>query len=151
MEVVMGITGRHSKLTAGVQEIFVETIARGGTQKAAAAMAGVGRETLRIWMQRGRAGEEPYASFEEAIRVADARAQDRRVRIIDEASEEDWRAAAWWLERRHPEDWGRQDRVELTVYLEDEARRYAAELGLTEEDAMRAVERVEQWALEALR
>jgi hypothetical protein len=37
---------------------------------------------------------------------ADATSEARLVVLILRASERDWRASAWWLERRWPERWG---------------------------------------------
>lgn len=39
-----------------------------------------------------------------------------------------WRALAWWAERRYPKQWGRRDRS--TVNMEAEAAKLAAELGV---------------------
>ena len=35
--------------------------------------------------------------------------------IAKAAGEGNWQAAAWWLERRFPERWGRRERVDATV------------------------------------
>jgi len=41
-------------------------------------------------------------------------AENANVSIIYKAGREDWRAAAWWLERRFPARWGRRRRAEVS-------------------------------------
>ena len=36
------------------------------------------------------------------------------MKIIHDASETTWQAAAWWLERRFPDRWGRKQRHEIS-------------------------------------
>jgi transposase len=103
----MARAGRATKLTPGVQRTFTEAIAHWRTNETAAALCGITSRSYRNWMARGRRGEEPYAAFAQAMERAEAMGEARCARLIDEASLTDWRPAAWWLERRHPEEWGR--------------------------------------------
>ena len=52
-----------------------------------------------------------YADFADDVRQAEAKAAIRLVGQILQAGEKDWRALAWWLERRFPEEWGRKKRT----------------------------------------
>jgi len=63
-------------------------------------------DTLKNWLRRGRKGEELYVQFYLDAQKAIADAQALYVGRINGASEEDWRAAAWMLERQWPEDFG---------------------------------------------
>lgn len=62
--------------------------------------------TLKNWLKRGKNGEELYVQFYFNCQKAIADAQAIYVGRINGASEEDWRAAAWMLERQWPEDFG---------------------------------------------
>ena len=106
---------RPSKLTAEVQQRIVDAIAAGNYMETAAHYAGIHKDTLYEWLKRGRAakkGDETYTAFAQAVEEALARAEIRDVALIARAAEHVWQAAAWRLERRYPEKWGRR-KVEL--------------------------------------
>jgi len=52
--------------------------------------------------------EEPYLAFMEAVTLAVAESEVSALKTIKTASKDDWRAAAWMLERRTPTKWGRR-------------------------------------------
>jgi transposase len=56
-----------------------------------------------------------YLNFFEAVKKARAESKIRCVISIDKAANklDDWRAAAWLLERRFPEEYGRRDQVKV--------------------------------------
>jgi hypothetical protein len=58
-----------------------------------------------------------FAKFAEALTRARAKAERREVELILRAAEDDWRSAAWMLERRNPARYGRNpvQRVEVAV------------------------------------
>lgn len=101
--------GRPTKLTPEVQQRIVEALAAGNTRKDSAAYAGIGYSTFEAWMVKTG---KIYREFQEAVKSAEARAVIRNVAIIEKAAQEQWQAAAWWLERRRPDDWGRKERIE---------------------------------------
>jgi len=122
--------GRPTDLTPQVQAKIVLAIVGGNDNKVAAAHAGIGESTFYAWLDRGRkevarlaassrakprASETPFVEFLEAIQKAQADAETRNVALIAKAAQEGtWTAAAWWLERKYPERWGRKDRHEVT-------------------------------------
>ena len=105
---------RPTKLTPEVQAIIARTIAEGNYQDVAAQYAGISASTFYSWMAKGEAGRKPYAELLESVSLAHAEAEVRNVGIIETAAEKDWRAASWWLERRHPDHWGNKERREIT-------------------------------------
>lgn len=58
--------------------------------------------------------EIAYWQFYHAIKVAETTCLDRNLLTIQVASENHWQAAAWWCERRFPQDFGRFTRIEHT-------------------------------------
>jgi hypothetical protein len=72
--------------------------------------AGVSYSTFRTWMVAGEAADADAAmqAFVRRIHQAEATAAVRDLARIHEAAAHDWRAAAWLLERRFPESYGKQ-------------------------------------------
>ncbi|MBV9173618.1 MAG: hypothetical protein JOZ81_26440, partial [Chloroflexi bacterium] len=101
---------RPPKLTPERQERVLAAIGAGATRKAAASYAGVDESTLYRWLKRN-------ASFASLLRAREDEVEVRACAEIQQAASADWRAAAWWLERRRPADYGRTDRVDLNVRL----------------------------------
>lgn len=108
--------GRKTKLTPEVSEKIVKLIGFGNYRETACAAAGIDARTLRNWLKWGAEGTEPYAAFCEAMEEAEAQAHTRHVLTLVSASKEDWRAAAWILSRRWPNQWA-ENRV-LTAQSE---------------------------------
>jgi transposase len=94
-------------LTPEVQAQICEAVAAGNTRHDAAAYAGVGRSTFLAWLARGKQkkGGARYRDFRDAVKKAEADAVVRNVAIIQQAADKTWQAAAWWLERKYPQDW----------------------------------------------
>lgn len=107
--------GRPSKLTPEIQEKIVQAIRAGNYIETAAAYAGIDKTTLYDWLKRGaRAKTGKYREFSNAVEKALAEAEVRDVAIIAKAAEKHWQAAAWRLERKHWQRWGRKERHEVT-------------------------------------
>lgn len=108
--------GRPTKLTPQMQAKIVQALTAGNTRTAAVAYANVDYQTFLNWMERGNnARSGLFFDFFEAVKKAEADAEVRNVAIIQKAAEKNWQAAAWWLERRKPDDW--KNREELSVDL----------------------------------
>ncbi|MFC1639820.1 hypothetical protein ACFL3B_03540, partial [Gemmatimonadota bacterium] len=108
--------GRPTKLTPELAETIVEAIRGGNYAQVAAATAGISEMTFYSWLKRGT--DEPdsiYGEFAEAVLTASGEAEQEkldRLRREVQADDGDWKAAAWWLERRFPKRWGKQQRLE---------------------------------------
>jgi transposase-like protein len=82
-------------------ERVLEAIKAGATRRAAAGHAGIDEDTLQNWRRR-------YSGFSEAIARAEHDVEVRCTATILKASNDDWRAASWWLERRRPAEYARR-------------------------------------------
>lgn len=103
---------RKSKLTPKRRKLIVEAIKDGNTNETAARLAGISEATLYNWLAKGRDEENgDYRKLLEEVEAAEAEAMAFMVDKVKQAAYEDWRAAAWYLERRRPADFGRRDRV----------------------------------------
>lgn len=100
------------KLTPQTKKRILTAIRLGSPLEYAAEFGGINRGTLREWMNRGEEGEAPYAAFLGDVQKAQADAVAVLLkRINDAAKSGDWKAAAWILERRHREHFGRNVEV----------------------------------------
>jgi len=106
---------RPTKLTIERQNKICALISIGNFAKVAAAACNIGETTFYRWLAKGREAKSGrYFDFFQAVQIAEAQAQVRYVKIIYDASETTWQAAAWWLERRFPDRWGRKQRHEIS-------------------------------------
>lgn len=114
-------------------ERLAEAILLGATYKLAAQYAGISYKTFEGWCQRAEhaAPGTPLARLRERLAEAEALAALGWLAKIERAADEgDWRAAAWKLERRYPEAWGRVARHDVRVSVEHMVARVAQELGI---------------------
>lgn len=115
MEAQIVNVGRPSKLTPEVQNKIVTAVAGGNYQATAALLAGVSTSTYHNWVNRGKDGEEPYVQFLEELTRAEAFAEAERIKEIREAGKNgDWKAHAWYLERKMNKKWGKVDKTEVS-------------------------------------
>lgn len=99
---------RRTKCTAPVIEAICITLKAGMTFESACECGGVSKQTGYDWLKRGGNGEEPFLTFSDAVKKAQALGEYALVRTIQDATVKHWQAAAWLLERRFPERWGRR-------------------------------------------
>ena len=92
---------RPTKFTPVTQERIVQAIKLGATYEDAANYGGISYETFRVWM-------ETKPAFSEAVKKAEGEAVlVWLAKIENEASDDNWQAAAWKLERRYPQRYGK--------------------------------------------
>lgn len=105
------------KYSARVHETIVAAIERGNTKSTAFKLAGLNGQTGFDWIAMGKKdpGQFPlYVKLDEDIETALAEHEAERVAAITQAADNGtWQAAAWWLERRRNEEWGKKDSVKV--------------------------------------
>src|SRR5579859_7025862 len=131
---------RPPRLTPAVATMILNNLAAGASVEVAAAAAGVGSTTVYTWKARGqRESTGRYREFWEALRAREAQVQLSLAATVRQAMPTDWRAAAWMLERRWPNDWGRHDKVTL---IRAEVDRLARALDLDADEIIAEAERL---------
>jgi len=100
---------RPTKLTPESQERILQAIRVGATYTDAADYAGVVYDTFNNWMKRGAEAKSGiYFEFFNEVKKAQGSAKVGWLAKIEKAANEgSWQAAAWKLERRDPENYGR--------------------------------------------
>lgn len=106
------------------QENILQLLAaiRGGSDlDTACHFAGLSTNQVYRWLERGKieaeriesglksiAAETNFVTFWNDLKKARADAIVRNVSVIQKAGQENWKAAAWWLERTLPETYGKR-------------------------------------------
>lgn len=108
----------ENKRTRDNLYIIEAALKAGSSLRGAAAQVGCSAEWLRLWRN-----DDPEVA--EAVEIAIAEWEQEAVEKIND--NEDWKASAWLLARRFPDDYGDRQRVELTSFdpkvAKNEARR----------------------------
>ena len=100
-----------SAITDTKVDRLLEGLKVGMTRRAACAAAGISKTSLYRMLEN-----DPDGTFGTLIENAEGEAEAAFSEIIAKATldPKNWTAAAWWLERRHPQDYARRDKVEMT-------------------------------------
>ena len=120
------------------REELINLIVLGLPVNKAVAMVNIAESTFYNWMSRGmverdrlatiidakpKPDERIYLDFLESLTRARAEAIAKKVAVVSSAaSQGDWKASAWWLERQVPEDFGRVERQEVLSHSVAEVR-----------------------------
>ena len=119
----MSNAGRRHKLTPEVSARICEGIRLRMSHKHAAVRGGVSESIFYTWMREGEAIERRLDAGEKVrkthyqracyqflqdVRRAVSDGQAALIALVHQGAREDWRAASWILERRHPEDFSKR-------------------------------------------
>lgn len=160
---------RPTKFSPEIAARIIDAVRAGNYLETAAACAGLSKDTLYRWLKRGaRAQGGAYRQFADDVAAALAVAEARDVATIDRAADgydvvriketvEDgrvaavetvrtrefaWQAAAWRLERKFPDRWGRRDQMRADVRTQGtvtHAGRVETEVTVDDPDRLAAV------------
>ena len=103
--------GRPTKLTPELQEELLKALRGGAYVEDACGYVGIHKDTFYEWMRRGADGDDLYSEFSDAVEKARASAVVRNIALLQKAAEDSWQAAAWWLERTRPNQYGRRTNI----------------------------------------
>jgi transposase len=116
--------GRPILLTPELHEEIIDNLRAGAYVETAAAAAGVNKTTFYEWLKRGARAkredkwpkaDQKFVDFSNAVKRAQADSEMRDLGLIGLAAATNWTAAAWRLERKHPERWGRRERHDVNL------------------------------------
>jgi hypothetical protein len=115
--------GRPTKWSQEMQDAFVENIVMGLPIADCCALAHIHDSVYYDWLNWAEQGKQPYRTFADAIKEANAEFKRVNLRIINASGREacnklSWFGAAWLLERRDRPNYGRYDeRADLNVSI----------------------------------
>ena len=125
------------ELTPELQESVCSAIRMGVYVETAANLNGIGKTTLYKWFKDKR---PKFREFTNAVQKALATSEVRDIQVIDKeatgrpaeydsegnllrpAIPVNWKAAAWRLERKHSDRWGRREQVK--IYKAEDAEEF---------------------------
>lgn len=108
-------TGRPTKFNTELADRIVQLIRAGNYAETAAAAAGINKDTFYAWLKEGaRSDASDKRPFSDAIEKAMAEAEMQNLALIGKAAMDGvWQAAAWRLERMHPQRYAQRQKVDL--------------------------------------
>jgi hypothetical protein len=148
------MSGRDTKWSDERQAQILADLAAGTSRKCAAERAGVTERTLYRWLARGKGPDraEPFVSFLSAVKKAERDGEHlavrsllsigrggqvlrRTVRTHKDGSESvtehfargEWTALAWWLERKFPVEWGKDNEILRQIIADFRKKKAEAE------------------------
>ncbi len=89
--------GRKSKYTTALVKEICGYIEEGSNAREACMLVDISHDTFYRW-------KTDKSEFSDAIENAEAKCKLFHIRNIKKASNKNWRASAWWLEHRYPQD-----------------------------------------------
>lgn len=110
---------RKTKLTKEIIEQARKLASLGVDNRTIAQSLMIAESTFYNWLQRAEKDMQEgkhtiFVEFLESLKKAQADAIVRNVMLIQEsASNGNWLASAWFLERKLPEVWGKKERVDV--------------------------------------
>lgn len=112
---------KPTPLTDAVRKHILDSLKAGlPSLRQAALAAGVRENTVQEWYARGK-GLDPerrpspvHVKFADDVDQAKAFAQDRAMKMIAMKMGDSWQAAAWYLERTNPENFGLKSTHEIS-------------------------------------
>lgn len=70
-------------------------------------LVGISFESFNQWMN-----DERKPEFSESIKLAEAKCKGRCIALVQKAALTSWQAAAWWLERKHQNEFAIKYKLE---------------------------------------
>ncbi len=106
--------GRPTKFDSEIASRIVQLVRAGNYIETAACAAGINKDTLYEWMKTGmRAGKGQLYDFADAVQKGVGEAEAMNLSIVGKAAVAGaWQAAAWRLERCHPDRYAMRQRID---------------------------------------
>lgn len=128
--------GRPTMCTVEVADALIANVLEGVPITRAVGAAGIAVSTYYAWVERARAGEDPYVEFAERVALARDEVRARMVKVVTSAAfNGDVKAAQWYLERCDREHFGRNPETVVHVHPNTTAEAELAALTVEELEA----------------
>lgn len=115
--------GRPPKLTHEMIEKIADLIVIGKPIAVAANLAGISESTIYRWLAMGKkkGAKKIYKDLVERVYEACEFSEFEALQVLRQATLEgaNWRAAAWILERRHPEKYAKKSPQDENIELQN--------------------------------
>jgi hypothetical protein len=103
----MATAGRKTKLTPEIIKLVCGYIENGATYKRACQLSSIGERTFHRWKTKGmEAKRGVYWQFWQLVLVSEEKYIQFHLQNINKAAKVDWRASAWALKRKRPDEFG---------------------------------------------
>ena len=135
--------GRKALPIAPYLDKLEQALAIGATFELAARYAGISPRTFTRWRSQAEQAKPgtALAELRDRLTQAEARAAIGWLVHIEQAARAgDWRAAAFMLERRYPEAFGRRVQADVRLQAHQIAEEIAQEIGIPAADIIREAE-----------
>jgi len=99
--------GRPSKLTPEIRQRVKELLELGMNYNDVCLSIGITKETFSQWRKK-------FSDFSDLVESANAKVKEIALKSIRVGEIRDWRAGAWRLERRFPEEYREKKEIEIT-------------------------------------
>lgn len=110
------------KLNPSMITALSKAIANGNYAVTACKLCNISENTFHSWKELGQHDEDQevesiYLELLRSIKRAEADSEAKMVAVVREAATEkkEWLPAMTYLERRHPDRWGRKDRTRVDI------------------------------------
>ncbi len=113
--------GRKTKLNQDIIDKASALLQKGLFEETVFTLLGIPKSTWYGWKERGQADIEKgvksiYSDFVDAIRKSESYAEMTAVEGVRSAGDAgDWRANAWYLERRFQDRWGQKIGMDISA------------------------------------
>jgi len=119
------MAGRQRKLTRAVIESICESVEDGLPFKYAAVKAGISEGIFYHWQRQakkeGDKAPKEILQFMKRLKESHAKFVLNTLRQVKTHSKDSWQAAAWMLERREPDTFGKIEKIEHSGSIEGQA------------------------------
>lgn len=99
---------RPTKYSEDLAEKICNLLEGGNTRKTAYTVAGISHDTFAAWLLK-------FSAFSERVKRAEQVAIARNVVVIQAAATKQWQAAAWFLERKDPDNWKQRQGLDIDL------------------------------------
>lgn len=109
------VSGRVTKLNDELIKEIAGYVRDGSFYKDACILSGITEHTFYEWKRRGledlnNEKVSVYSKFLQSLKAAEAQAKAEAIKYIQRS--EDWKAKAWYLERKYNDEFGNRQKIE---------------------------------------